>query len=385
MFLGINLPWKKTPSGDVLFGRAVRAPAFALLDMANGVILGENAKLKAAYNRGPTQPPRIVFLGDSNLAGAGAGTGTLGLVGARPKGFAFLIAKSFGWQTDTFYGDQNAAANGVTLGQFDPRITLGSFSSSATQTTSGGSLILCNGASSIDFKFTPESPCNKIVLKHPIASSGNTSVAVKVDGVVIDTFSQAGANAYTAKTYEVPLGMHAISIQAIGTGTAFIHGIEATNTESDKPIFVQLGWAGGIWGNLCMSGLPWNPLESLIACEPDALFTHCTINDITVGTAIATVVGNIATINNSISPTASILHTVSFPANLAGVTAGTLDLFASNLKFGALGLGGSFADARNVMSNAWTTANINGWCFDDKHPSESGHAREANYFAKLFK
>jgi hypothetical protein len=340
----------------------------------------------AAKLRGPSEPIRIAFYGDSNLVGEGSGTSTLGLFGAREKGFAIVLAKSLGWQTGTFYGDQNVATGSVTLEQFDPRIVLGSFASDAAASTAGGRFIVCSGASSQDFQFTPESAFDEFSFKYPQTSTANTSISVKVDGNVIDTFSQAGANTYKTKKYTVAKGIHTIQIQSTGTGTAFIHGIETRDTASSAPIFLHLGWCGAKWADLnSVSGAyPWAPRNALVALAPDCVLTHCTINDISASTPIATVVGHMSGVALAVTPVATLMHTVSFPANRAGMYNGTLQNYADNLKYAALSFEGSYADARCALSNDWNLANAKGWTYDNDHPSEAGHALIAGLFKKLF-
>ena len=88
-------------------------------------IIGDMTKWKAAKARGAANPARFMSTGDSNFTGTGSGTGTNNMVGAALTGMARQFANLQGFRIDSAFGNQNATGGGVTLPQYDARITQG--------------------------------------------------------------------------------------------------------------------------------------------------------------------------------------------------------------------------------------------------------------------
>lgn len=95
--------------------------------------------------RAGVEPLLIAVGGDSNTMGAGAGTGTGGLVGARRWSvgaqLAGILDRTFMYTTnDAFFGDQNCNGGGVTVQQYDPRFSAfgAGWAQDATASSYGG-------------------------------------------------------------------------------------------------------------------------------------------------------------------------------------------------------------------------------------------------------
>lgn len=333
---------------------------------------GDLTKWVAAKARGSTNPARLAFIGDSNVAGQGAGTGGFGLVNALANSFPKKIANSFGFQKDSFFGDQNSVS--VSLNSFDPRITLGSgwAVDSGLSAIFGGRFIIGQSAASGKLAFTPTTSFTKFRYWYPTLSGLNSAVGVYVDGALIDTINQNAASGFTYKDYTVSSGTHTIEFGVGGgTGNGFVAGVEIFDG-TDKPVLLQGGICSGKSADFNSSSNPWHYKSSLVNLAPDFTLIYCTINDADSSVSNSTYFTNIENLVKAV-PNSNGCLCVGFPFNTAKNLDGTIDDYARILKNIARDYGWFFIDCRSFLGRSYSKANASGYVFDAYHPNASGH------------
>lgn len=355
---------------------------------------GRLSNIAAAYRRNGA-PPRIAITGDSNVAGKGGGTGTGASVGARVKSFAYLIAKSLGWQTGSVFGDQNIGIEGVTYAQYDPRVTMGSWTSdTSVAITFGGRFFRCSGPSVTRWEFTPEEAFDKYTISYPTYTVGTRAVGqlqFYLDGVLVDTVNpQTASNRFVRAEFTCPLGIHTISIGAPDTAIAIFHGVETVDTSSNAPIFLMGGWSGALMANLADVTQPYAALNALVALDPDYVLTYCTINDVGSSTlpypfsqALERYSRLLAGINCDQMYTVGMPNTGTDTVN-SNVAGSLLAAYAANLKTYAQLRQGAFCDSRLLFGPIYDSAAMQGLTADFYHPNAVGQQGLASLFLPFF-
>jgi hypothetical protein len=339
---------------------------------------GGFAKWQAAKARGSANPARFAFIGDSNVAGEGSGTSTRGLTGAVKTSLARKFAVLGGYQTDSFFGEQNVTfAPSVALGAYDDRITLGSgwAPDSSVSGIFGGRFLLASGGSSGRLSFAPTGAFNRFRVWYPTLSGLNSSVGVYVDNVLVGTLNQNGAAGFTFAEYSVTSGVHTISIGVGATGSGYVAGIE-TFSGASTPVFLQGGYCAAVAADLDATGNPWNGKPGTLAIAPDYAAIYCTINDARL-TGASSYYASMEDLVAALAPTVDGCLCVGYPYNAVGATDGTYDKFAQLLKNMAADYGWSYFDGRRVYGRSYVKATAKAYTYDAYHPNAAG----ANAFA----
>lgn len=342
---------------------------------------GGMLKFKAAKSRNGA-PPRVLIQGHSHVVGLGAGTGTNALVGAREKSWPVVMAKALGWQTGSFVGDGGVKqVGGVLLSAYDPRITLGAWQSEPDGWQIGGAWLTTTTQNGTALKFIPECPFDTIVFRYPTVSYGATAVQIIVDGVVVQTISQAASLGYASTKVTVPNGLHTVEIKMTGTGTAYCSAIETYDSTNKAPVLLQAGRCGaGISTLANVSGpLEWGAMA--VAIAPDAVVTQCIINAPEVVNC-AYSISQIAA--NMYAAGADVINTIEFPEDTATGTDGTIETSAQTFLGCASAYSGAFVDTRAVAGAIYATAVSKGLMYDTKHPNAVGYAEEAAIMGTVF-
>lgn len=336
------------------------------------VATGSLAKWAAAKARGAANPARLAFVGDSNVAGQGTGTGTNGLTGAAATCMARKFATLAGFQIESFFGEQNVLGAGGTVVGYDPRIALGSgWAGDTAPNLFGGRFMKSAAAPSGRLTFSPASAFSKFRIWHPISSVGNTATTVYVDGVLVDTFSEAGSNAFASKDYAVSAGTHVIGVGGGATGNVFVAGIEATDGSS-APVMLAGGWSGAKVADINGAADPWSYRNSLVAMAPDFTIVYCTINDANSKTAGNTYYSALEAFVKAVSLTSGGCLCLGFPANTAATNDSYYDALATSLKNLAADYGWFFYDSRRAFGRSFARATDRGYVYDAMHPNKAG-------------
>jgi hypothetical protein len=341
-------------------------------------ISGDFTKWQAAKARGSGNPARFAFIGDSNVAGEGSAAGTRGLTGAAKTSLARKFATLAGYQTDSFFGEQNVTFSpAVALGTYDDRITLGSGwapDASASQIF-GGRFVVASGGASGRLSFAPTAAFNRFRVWYPTLSGLNSAVGVYVDNVLVGTLNQNGATGFTFAEYSVTSGVHTISIGVGATGSGYVAGIE-TFSGASTPVFLHGGYCAAVAADLDAAGNPWNGRPGTLAIAPDYAAIYCTINDARL-TAANSYYTSLEDLVAALSPTANGCLCVGYPYSGNGTIDGTYDKFAQLLRNMAADYNWSYFDGRRTYGRSYAKAAARGYTFDAYHPNASG----ANAFA----
>ncbi|MBB1651702.1 GDSL-type esterase/lipase family protein [Delftia sp. UME58] len=345
------------------------------LDAASGSRFpGGFSRWAAAKARGASSPARFAVIGDSNVAGEGAGSGPRGLTGGAAASFARRLAGLLGFQHASFFGDQNITVSpAVALSTYDPRLSLGSGWAPDASVSSivGGRFLVAAGGSSGKLTFSPVSSVAGIRLWYPTLSGLNTALSVAVDGTTIDTINQSSSPSIAHRDYTVSPGMHTISIGAGASGSAFVSGIECWDG-SAAPVLLQGGFCTARAVDLNVASNPWNSRPGATALAPDYALLYCTINDAIASTDVAAYYADTEALVRSLAATADGCLCVGFPASTAAVTSGRYDAYAQALRSIAADANWSYFDARAVLGRSYTVASAKGYAFDNYHPSPAG-------------
>lgn len=330
--------------------------------------------------RSASRPAKILFIGDSNVAGQGAGTGVNNTTNARIKSFPVIAAAKLNSKVskatvDSFFGDQNITPAGGPLPAYDPRISFGTgWAADVTPATLGGRWITVAGVSAGDLVFSPAGAFDRFTVFYPTAPGASSSLTVKVDGAGVGTINQAAANSYASTTFSTTLGAHAIGFNNATAGQAFVAGVMCWSSADPGIVMLQAGWCGCVAGDLLNMSLPWEPMGAMSVVQPDLTVVYCTINDCNANTSLATYSANMEMIVQQAANTGDVLIVGGFPSNGPNTYNGTLDAYMAALHSIAANHSAGIIDLRDEFGINWTIANQRGYTADSNHPSIGGHA-----------
>jgi hypothetical protein len=368
-------------SGNWLCVGYMKANGQALIGSGTTIIPGSFSKWQTAKARGSTAPARMAFIGDSNVVGEGSGSGTRGLTGAIATSPARALATLLGYRTDHFFGDQNVtiAPTPVNYNTYDSRVTLGTgwAPDAGAPNTLGGRFFIAPGGSAGKLRFTPANNVTKFRFWYPVTGSLNSAFTVGVDGTTVDTFSEAGTNAYLDREYSVTSGAHYIELGVGATGSGYVGGVE-TFDGTATPSLLQLGQCGVIASNLNDNSNPWSPKQALALLAPDYAIVYCTIVDTESATSLSSYIADMEGLVATLSATADGCLVVGFPSSGVGTTNGYLNEMAILLRNLAQDYGWSFIDLRPQLGHSNTRAGTLGVKYDTKHPNAAGATAIAN-------
>lgn len=337
------------------------------------------------------QRGRILFIGDSTTAGAGAGTagaGTTALTGARAKNYptqlaALLRASGINATNDHLWGSQGVLDDsGVTYQLYDPRMA--AFTGSVTWTTNmlGGKMLLLNAASQA-VAFTPTNPCDGATIYYARVASGGTATVNVDGGATLATISASGASAILTQNVTFTRGTHTLNITHNGTGTNFyIVGVLFTDSTQGAIDFIQAGYYGATTNLFAAASQPWDPVNVAGTIAPDHTFYELGINDAIASLPIATFEANIRTMaDRLVSVGSSITFVVNVPfttasatvrANAAAIRAKVIELAAyyNAAVFDTPSYWGAHPSDTGTLIPA-------SWYFDSPHPTALGYGDKA--------
>lgn len=355
-----------TPSGDVVGGGGTTIKS----------VYRPLLKWREARLRGATNPARVLLYGESGVAGQGCGTGAQGLIGAATVGYGKKIADAIGGLYAGFLGENNSTVGSVTPSQYDPRLTLGTgWAADIAPAHCGGRFITASGATAGECAFAPGVPVSEFVFWYPRTSTAQAALEVRIDGVLVDTINQIGADALLSKTYSMALGLHTISFKATSTGTSFVLGVVSRDGTS-APIVMQAGNCGRNMSQISSAAFPWEPRPSAVALAPDLTVIKCTVNDSNAGTTRASYVASLESIMAALAPTSDLVLVISFPSDNANTFNGGLDALSRAIHDLAADFGASVVDTREVYGIKYSRAQARGLNFNADHGNSAGYDAE---------
>lgn len=340
-----------------------------------------------AMARGPADPVREVFYGNSNFVGSGAGGGQFGLVNASRLGMARQIAEGLDCSCQSFFGEQNVSVVGLSPTDYDGRLILTEgWGADANGVATFGGRFLVSLQSGGRLSFTPDRPWNRFSFYWPQAPIANRALTVRVDEKIIDVIDQCGPEKLQSRSYATEGLGQSISFAADGDGVAYVIGVVARQSLSGQSE-AFLGAACGVGSNyLAAENHPWSPLNVVRRINPDRIHIYEMINDCNFGFPADLFQKNMEAILQA-CPNADIVFYVSYPGGAsASATNGLYDSYKRVMMnlLHDIG-GGGIIDCRSVLGSSNARAASNGFRFDDDHPSLAGHTAVARHALNILR
>ena len=328
---------------------------------------------------------RILPIGDSTTASAGAATGTTGCVGAFAKSYptqlaAALTAKGLRASNKSFGGDQSIGSQ-VTYPQYDPRATPApGVGWSFTLNSLGGNAAYFQGGGAGVLSLTEV--CTNFTVYHARGFSSGTATVSVDGGGSLGTLSAIGGSDVIGTTFSAgALGSHIIQINASNNGNFVIVAIvawDATNTGID---IVQAGAFGVASSFFTAAANPWNALNAIGYLTPDLTVIQLGINDIIGSVSPATYGQNLSTIAAAAKVSGDVLIMDMLP--MSAYPFASQQPYINAAIAAANSNGCMFASVNNRFSNSYTTSNTLGYYYDTLHLLSPGYGMEADWLAGL--
>lgn len=246
---------------------------------------------------------RVLFIGDSQMAGRGTGGGSVNMDGARAlaiptKTRDALITAGYPASSESFSQANNT---GGTLDLYDPRVVMNSWS------VTGAGLGLCGllltktaGDGSTSLRFTPSSPVDTFEVWTPRNTYG--TMGVNIDGGSSTTIDENGASTFLKTTFTTTLGTHELRVGGSAiTGTVYLNTVVAYNSAAKDFRLINMGtrnWSTTDW---IVADQPWRPLTGIpfMVGSGDIAIIMLGVNDFRTGgplNSLATFKANMQTI-----------------------------------------------------------------------------------------
>lgn len=348
----------------------------------DGFLLGTLAKWEAAKARSTGNPARCLFIGDSNVVGQGDNSGTTIFT----KGFARYFADAMGWRTGSVWGNGNVG-NAATYHGYNSTVafTGANWLLNSSDGVMGGQMFRNARTAAGTLTWTPAEAFDTLKIAYPVFTGNDPSVAIKVDGVTLETVSQSASSNLVRKTYTgLSLTTHTVEIVMSGTGSSgdgFLISMEIQDRTNRTPVYNQAGWGSAKAADFDTQTNPWSSLNHMSAEQFDFAFVYCTINDLIAGTADETYYATLQEVVNTLSATADGCLMFGYPNNNANVLGGKGVTMTKTLRNIAQDYGWSFLDSRDVLTHSNALANVRGYRYDDAHPNHTGHQALADYMS----
>lgn len=364
LYISDGTNWILSGGGGSNISNALALDAYPLM-----AVTTKFPKWNAAKKR-TNNPARHLWYGDSNIAGEGSGTGSIGLDGAYSKGIVRFFSLLAGHQDLGLFGDQNIATGSETLPNFDPRWTFGTgWQQDSSTSTMGGRFLTGTAGAAGLLTFAIGAPCDTIELYVPATSSGNFAMIVNIDGVLVDTLNlTTGQPALNRKTYTTTLGIHTVTIGVGATGTGFVAGIQPYIKNSSAPVAYRGAWCGGLAANLNDVSHAWGSQFVATLTAPDFVTYYCTINDSKVPTSVAAYRASVEATISALAATADGCIFVGYPtASGTGTTSGLLEQYKQAIVSVARDVNWGVYDSRNIFGGSNAIASARSMRYDNDH------------------
>jgi lysophospholipase L1-like esterase len=342
------------------------------------------AKRKAL---GKVRPANLLFIGDSITAGQGSGSGTLNGVGAMSNGYATQVTKMVNNRhmtatKGTFIGDQffNLV---VPYGQYDTRITLGSWTETYIASM-GGNCFTAASAAGGPLTFTPTMP-NGDPMKfdsfvvYYLSGAGGGTFNVQVDALTPLVLSNVGGSAAlvsATQTIAGTLASHTLNFNWL-TASAYIIGAACWNSADPGIVVYQDGICGSIIAEVAKT-TGFQHSMTIPQVAPDLTIINMTGNDTIAGTSISAYQASLQAVVNTCLATGDVVLVVEQVLNQANYINGYGDQIAAANYAVAAASNINVIDVRNYFGSTWVAANAAGYMYDNNHPSPLGHATMAD-------
>ena len=372
--------------------------SFGEVVTSSGTTIGFRANkfLSALENTRAGNGPLIIAMhGDSNTAGAGAGTSTGGMVDAQKwsvgSQLARILDRTFMYTTnDSFFGDQNCGDAGVTLQQYDPRFgALGSGWSLISGPTLGRKMFQGTAGGAGAVTFTPNKPWNRVRIFCGSNSSCAPTTNVKAGASTIGNLNtyRATGDALSDQTFSTgsAAAVQSFSLDGVVGGTTFLCGAIFWDSENPGCVIVSGAWYGGFVAQLNTTTFPWSPRNVAAALGAGLHIGNATINDANGPTAVGTFKASSLDFYTALAASGDVLITGMTPSSTPSTA--TLDAYKGALQDIASTISSPFPliDWRDQVGDTYAIANASGWMYDGNHLKGVGYSRQAALYANFIR
>lgn len=354
-----------------------RLGAAALGGAGNTPALPAMPKFAAAVSRvqGGTGRGLILALGDSTVAGAGAGSGgTSDMNGAYSNGwpsqFATLLNGSIPTVFQSFFGSQ---VSQVAYGTYDTRLVLGANWTAAGVSILGGVTFKFAVGAVNNLAFTPPAAFDTIIVYYA-RNPGLGTFTVNIDGgtALGTAINTNAASALSSVTYTVAKGTHTINIVPGNDQTLHIAGIRTYDSTVPAIDIIQVGAYGALTATFDVTTSPWSAINALKTLAPDLTFIDLTINDSNAPTLLSTYSTQLNDITVAAKVSGDGVLIVGPPSNTVLATNGTLDTFIAALKSIAAANNCRVVDTKDRWGS-YAAVQPTYPYFDNFHPETAGY------------
>lgn len=332
---------------------------------------------------------RILCVGDSTTVGAGAGTGTSGCVGARPKSYpsqlaAALSALGTPAQARSLIGAQGVASQ-VPYVQYDARASLGTGWGTSGIATLGGNGFLFTSGGGVG-TLTLTETCSKFTVFYASGFSVGTATVSVDGGASLGTISAAGGYQLNSQTFDCGgLGTHALQINANNNGNFLICGIVAWDDTAIGADILQAGQFGATTAPFIVAdagSAPWAALAMHAAYAADLTVIELGVNDARTSLAVATYQANLGTIIAAAKAAGSDVLVLDILPD-SNVTTATQDPYVDAAYAAAIAADVPFASLHMQWGGLYAAGSAKGYYYDQVHMTAAGYKAEAAWLASV--
>lgn len=329
-----------------------------------------------------TNPHRTLLIGDSLTVGRGAGSGPLGLTGARAYSPANILSRlTPGVSAESVVG-LGGRSPATDLPSYDLRVGVGEWSRLDTMTAIGGDTFYADDLNAGVLRFEFGSVDN-IILGLPNRLDGNYgTVRWRVDGGpwtehVEDTATGFGRLDRVDVLSSGTLGSHIVEVESVEpVRNTFVQYCEAWSS-ADSQVMIPWGSRGLTSADLLASSRPWTYSGALGEVPFDSVILGIGMNDVSTGVLPVVFETNVRSYVASIrvaNPSAQVTLVVPLERQ------GGLGFLPQSLQNLSVELGCSLIDLRNAegLSN-YAESVLSGGMSDTVHPSREGYLRAWEY------
>lgn len=243
---------------------------------------------------------KIACIGDSQTVGAGAGTGSAGLTGAKAKAYPAILAKLFrnaGFivSEDSVMGDNrifDAGTAAVTL--YDPKVTFQNSGWSRTTTMALGGYGFSNNSTTDNLIFTPSVAGQNIdVYYTAFGGAGTFTISDAVTPLGAAVNSSVATNFLKASRTR-SLSANAINVARTTGGGVGIYTIDQWADDTQISIY-NCGSYGSTTTNWSYGVNPFDALRAHSVLAADLIILQLSANDLGQSAPVATMKDNLQT------------------------------------------------------------------------------------------
>ncbi len=211
---------------------------------------------------------RVLTIGDSQTAGRGTGTGSVGMDGARVLSWPTRMRDAIITYRVPSTSESWAEAHNPTgdFELYDPRMTLGTWAASdasvpPTGTGLGGSLMTKNVTTGTSLRFLPSIPVDTFEVWCPRNNYGDMNY--NLNGGSSTIISQTGALTFLKTTVTTTLGLNQIRLQPAAAVRVYANTTVAYNSAVNDVTVINMaarGWSTTEW---TYNDVPWRPFPGI--------------------------------------------------------------------------------------------------------------------------